>query len=514
MGDMHVLSFALALSKSDETIIDKRFGYMFHIHNTIVSYATKQLRKISFDKGYKELKAEYGSIIYDKKGNRKRLNQKEEARRNELAAAMKEIISSYGLTQNGLESYIKVCGKRYSKHLSSQQVQKEADRVYKGVEKVLYSAGKKIRFKKYRDFHTISGKTNTNGVKFDKSALSIEWNGLTIKCKKPDRKSAWYYTEALKGDISYCEIKRRMFPNGWHYYLLVYLRGSAPHKIKEVGSLYNVMGIDIGTSTIATVSEDMAVLEELAPGTKEYNAKIVELQKRMGASKRISNPKKYKPDGTIDKSNKDKWIFSNNYNKLRNRLNSLYRQKSAYIKQSHQILANKLIRNSASFIVENMSFKKLQKKVKKTERSEKQTQIISKNGTIKMVCKYKRKKRFGRSMNNRAPASLISIIKEKAAMYGGELVEVDAKTFKASQYDHSTGTYTKVGLNKRDKFVNGQYVQRDLYSAFLLRNSNKNHTKPVKKKCEEDFKRYLKLQNDLIAKMKANNITMKQCFGF
>ena len=99
-------------------------------------------------------------------------------------------------------------------------------------------------------------------------------------------------------------------------------------------------------------------------------------------------------------------------------------------------------------------------------------------------------------------------------MYGGGLTKVDTKTFKASQYDHSTGIYTKVGLNKRDKFVNGQYVQRDLYSAFLLKNSNKTYTEPVRKTCKEGFERFLNLQNELISEMKANNITMKQCFGF
>lgn len=372
MGDIHVLTFKLNLSPCDKAIIGKRFEYMFHIHNTIVSHAAKQLRKLKFDNAYTKLKTEYGTLIYDKNKKKKKLNKEETVRKKEITDAMNIITKSYGLTQADLEAYIKECGKRYSKHLSSQQVQKEADRVFKGVEKVLYSTGKHLHFKKYRDFHTISGKTNANGIKFDKAKLSIEWNGLKIKCKNPSKKSAWYYAEALKGDISYCEIERKMFPNGWHYYLLVYLRGAPPHTIKEVGSPYNITGIDIGTSTIAAVSEDMAVLEELAPRTNEYNAGIAEIQKRMDISKRMSNPDKYRLDGTIDKSNKGKWIFSKNYCRMRCRLGSLYRQKSTYIKQSHRILANKLIKNSTSFVIENMSFKSLQKKAKKTERSEKQ----------------------------------------------------------------------------------------------------------------------------------------------
>ena len=57
-------------------------------------------------------------------------------------------------------------------------------------------------------------------------------------------------------------------------------------------------------------------------------------------------------------------------------------------------------------------------------------------------------------------------------------------------------------------------VQRDLYSAFLLRNSNKELNKPDRAKCICEFDRFLKLQNCLLTEMKENGISMKQCFGF
>ena len=127
---------------------------------------------------------------------------------------MSEIIKACGLTEAGLQTYIKVCAKQYRKSVSSQQVQKEATRVYAGVEKVLYRDGKTLHFKKCRDITTISGKTNTNGVKFNKETMSIDWLGLHIECKIPHRNSKRdkakldYITKALNSDISYCEIKR------------------------------------------------------------------------------------------------------------------------------------------------------------------------------------------------------------------------------------------------------------------------------------------------------------------
>ena len=58
------------------------------------------------------------------------------------------------------------------------------------------------------------------------------------------------------------------------------------------------------------------------------------------------------------------------YHKYRDKLKSLYRQKAAYTKQSHEEYANELIRDSVYFIVETMNFKGLAKRSQKTERAE------------------------------------------------------------------------------------------------------------------------------------------------
>lgn len=137
------------------------------------------------------------------------------------------------------EIYLKVCGRQFSKCLSYQQVQKEASRVWAGTQKVLFGDGKDIHFKKYMDFDTVSGKTNTNGVKFDKDTLSISWLGLVIPCRQPGRASdAAYTAESLAHKVSYCEVVRKMFPDGWHYYVIVYLDGDTPVKPPGQGEMY------------------------------------------------------------------------------------------------------------------------------------------------------------------------------------------------------------------------------------------------------------------------------------
>jgi len=375
----------------------------------------------------------------------------------------------------------------------------------------MFSNGKTVHFKKYEQFKTISGKSNESGAIFNLETLTVKWNGLVLKCKAPDKNNS-YAWEALKGQIKYCDIERKMFPNGWHYYASIVISGNPPKKLKNTGT--KTMGLDLGVSTIAAVTDDTAFLEELAPDKEKYNKAISEIQKAMDRSKRISNPDKFNDDGTVKKGSKKKWIYSNRYQKNKRRLKYIYRKKSAYIKQFHEILANRLIAESLYIITEDMNFAALKKKAKKTERSTKAVKVKSKAGIVKLVRKFKRKKRFGKSISNRCPSKFLSILERKCILYGGMVVKVNTIKFKASQYDHSDDTYIKVRLIDRDKKVGEYKVQRDLYSAYLLKNSNTELTKPNRKECIDGFEKFVQIQNALISELNSKGVSMKQCFGF
>lgn len=508
---MHTLRFKLKTTAYDEQIIEKRFHALSHVHNVMVKHAKKLLKQLRFHKEYQELRTQYAVL-----GKKQELSLAEGKQKKQLSAAMKEIRSGMGLSDAGFQAYLKVCGKQFSKCLSSQQVQKEASRVWSGVQKVLFNDGKDIHFKKYMDFDTVSGKTNTNGVKFDKDTLSIRWLGLTLPCRQPKKVTdATYTAESLDHKVSYCEVVRKMFPNGWCYYVTVYLDGDAPVKRKRSeDAAKNRMGIDPGVSAIAGVSGITAILEELAPEWKRYAKGITDLQEKMDRSRRAANPDKYDKDGKAKKGGKGRWVYSNTSINDRRRLKSLFRQKAAYTKQSHEGVANRLLEDSLHFIVEDMSYRSLQKRAKNTARQEKASDVAQKDGTTKKVYKYKRKKRFGKSLNNRAPAMFLSILEKKALTLGGTFVKVDTRVYKASQYDHTTDRYVKAPLSQRSKIIGGHEVQRDLYSAFLIRNSNDTYDRPDRLKCIEGFETFLDMQDRLLADMKRRQMSMKQCFGF
>lgn len=188
---MHTLQLRLKTTAYDRQEITRRFYALSHIHNVLVKHAKKLLCQLEHNKEYQGMLMEYRVLSKIKEPTKE-----SDSRKDALSQEMSSFRQGMGLTEAGLQSYIKVCGKHYKKLLSSQQVQKEASNVWRGVEKVLFGNGKQLHFKKNRDFTTISGKTNTNGAKFDKDTLTVDWLGLSMFCKLPKREKDRQYIEA------------------------------------------------------------------------------------------------------------------------------------------------------------------------------------------------------------------------------------------------------------------------------------------------------------------------------
>ena len=519
---MHTLRLGLKTNRYLDRIIDKRYGMIFRIHNALVKYGKKQLSRLKKDPEYRELLARYGQIKKEEADGQKPEDK------DKVKDRLNEIIQSYGLTKAVLYKYVSVMQKKFKKHISSQQAQAEAEKVLKGIEAVLYGDGKDIHYKKYLDILTITGKSNTNGAKFflvpdhehQKLKCYIEWNGLTIpvkldisKADLPDGKN--YVWESLNaGQLKYCEIVRLWFKSGWRYYVNLYLKGDSPEKLTPGKS---VMGIDEGTSTLAAVSETAVILEELAPDCKKYNHEILRLQRQVDASVRKTNPDRFREDGTAKKKSECKgatpWKFTNACKQKKARIRELYRKKAEYSATCHHTLVNRMVKDSSMFINEPMDFKALAKRVKAASRQEKLSEVKQKDGSVKLLYKYKRRKRFGKSVNDRSPAELIVFLKQKINRYRLLYYETDPWKYRASQYDHAADTYQKASLSCRFKQIGGHSVQRDLYSAFL-QSCMGTIEKPDRELCQERFEAFLKLHDRQIKYMKEQWMSRPACFGF
>lgn len=513
---MYVITCPIESDKPFLGLADKRFALINRCHNILVKHCIALINRLNRDKDYTSLLSEYKTAKTEaaklKPGSKAR--KKADVKVKKITSAMNTYRGSAGLSKTGLETYIAIWQRQHKQHISSHQAQKEAARVYAGVKKVLFGNGKKLHYRKLGDTTTICGKSPQNGISFNRESMTFVWMGETFRLKPVDPDNLYMiaalYPEGRKPlDISYCELKRMMFPNGWHYYLHIYVKGAPPRKHKRGKG---IAGIDPGTSTMAVSAEKCAILEELAPEVTKYAKKQKALLRRMDRSRHDSNPDNYNADGTVKKGC-HKWKCTEQYKKLAKAYKSLCRAKAAYIRQSHCILANRVVEAARFVYVEAMNYKGLQKRAATTERNDKQS-LVTNGKKTKAVYKYKRKKRFGRSLNNRAPAEFLTILKVKLEAVGGFLYEIDTQKFKASQYNHVTDTYIRVPLTSRFKIISGYPVQRDLYSAFLIQHAFCTLDKPDRAACEKDFKHFVRLQNKTIDSMIAQGISKPECFGF
>ena len=158
-------------------------------------------------------------------------------------------------------------------------------------------------------------------------------------------------------------------------------------------------------------------------------------------------------------------------------------------KRQHNALANELLALGDRFYVEDMAWPQLTHRSNKTEISEK-------------TGRYKRKKRFGKSVANRAPAALIAVLNQKLISRGYEGVEKVDTRVRASQYNHLSDTYEKKALSQRwNDMPDGRRIQRDLYSAFLLQHVNPEHTGFDKEALCRDYEKFVLLHDRAMEKV-------------
>lgn len=461
MGKAGTSSFTLALklntSEQDDRILNHRFRCAQQIYNTLVRYCIRQVSAMKADSLYRELMDSYMKNLPSGRKDKHVIDR------------LYDIRLRYDLSEYGLQAYVKPMQKKYKRDIDSMTAQKIASTVWRSVETVLFRKGKHIHFKSYHDMCSLEGKNNAAGIRYKNGRLV--WNGLCISVQH-DKKDV-YEKLALMHRVKFCRIKRIPFHKGYHFYLELVLEGipSAKHVINK-----GLTGIDIGTSTVAVYSDDgFCLLDELAGGVSRTEREKRVISRRMDRSRRVMNPLNYNEDGTVRKGRK-KWNISNTYRRNRMKYKALCRKRAAAVKQSHEILANRILGHGDTVRVEKMSFAGLSRKTRKPERS--------KNG------RYKRRRRFGSSIQTRAPAELIGIIDRKLGYIGKSVIKINTQTFKASRYDHVTDTYVKKKLSDRYTLIDGRRIQRDIYSAFLIMNSNDTNDRTDRQRCLAAFEQF------------------------
>jgi len=317
-------------------------------------------------------------------------------------------------------------------HIDSNTAQKLATRAFHAVEKVLFGKAHKVRFKGKNQMDSVEGKSNKSGIRW--KGQSIEWSGLRLEALITSNDSVILH--GLNSKVKYVRLVRRKVLGKNRFYAQLVCQGKPFIKPKNMLGCGDV-GIDIGPSTIAIVSDEESHLKQFASELEFDAARIRRLQRKMDRSRRATNPDNFNPNGTLKKGTK-RWNSSKSYLKSRNVKANLERKLAAHRKSLHGELVNDIIRTGDIIKLEKLSYKAFQKL-------------------------------FGSSVGKRAPGMFVSHLKNKAERAGGQVVEIPTYSTKLSQACQC-GRVKKKSLKERvHQCECGVQMQRDLYSALLAK---------------------------------------------
>lgn len=470
----YIVTIPLKTEKFQEDILAKKFEECRKIYNSCLAELLKRYNHMRESKEYRRIcKLEKG-----KDRNR----------------CFNELNKKYNLTEYSLHLFVKPMSKYFS--ADAMTAQKLATRAYSSFEKLMFHTAKRVNFIKYNEMYSIEGKTNKQGIRFRDTKIFFNKMIIPVIIKDSDT----YLQMVIQGNIKYCRILKKIIKGKTKWYVQLIIEGNPPLKYdKETGEIKNnigkgKVGIDIGTSTVAICSSKDVKLLELVPEIQDIEDKKCKLQRKLDRQRRANNPDNYNENGTIKKqgNKKVKWIKSNKYMKTQNQLKELYRKQAEIRKQSHNKLANYIVSLGNEVYVETMNFKGLQKRSKKTTINEK-------------TGKINKKKRFGKSIANKAPAMLVEIINRKLKYEGLEILKINTFTIKASQYNHIKDDYVKKGISERWNDFGEYKIQRDMYSAFLLMCTEGNLKEINKDLCKKEFDNFRKLHNIEVKRIKNSN---------
>ena len=267
-----------------------------------------------------------------------------------------------------------------------------------------------------------------------------------------------YAAYALKGGIDSLRkliILRKNIRGRNKYYLQLTISGEKPQKGRTLGQ--GNVGIDIGPSTIATSSLQGVHFDKLADKCDNIEHELYLINRKMARSRYENNRQNYNADKTIKRGVRLVWKKDKDvkrYASLKLKRRELYRRQAEIRKLQHLEMANAMLSQGDTFIVENNPIDAWVRRAKET----------TKTKTGRNRCK----KRYGKSVANHAPAMFVTILKNKVESLGGKFYEVDVR-YAATQFDFTNGVKTKHEVSERSiTLSNGRTHQRDMISAFNL----------------------------------------------
>ena len=432
-----IAEFPLSTTPADERELSIRLDGARQIYNACLGESLRRLDLMRQSKAWQAAQAmpKHSAQAIGKAKNKDRLTAENKAKAN----AFKAVREKFAFTSGAIQKYGEECrnGCWIGDHLGSHDTQTTTLRAFRAVEQYAFGERGRPCCKRFNQLESIEGKEQAV-IRYKADPIpALHYSGLVIALMLDPKDKDQWQQEALACRVKYTRILRREVRGKTRWYTQLVMEGLPPTKGRLTGR--RVVGLDIGPSTIASFSLGQASLEPFCPTVTQPWKEVGRIQRAMDRSARVTNPEHFNANGTVKKGPK-KWKRSERFRRLVVKRQELERRLAAERKRSHGQLANRILTQGKTVKTEKISYKAFQK-------------------------------RFGRSVKVRAPGMLVRTLERKAKAVGGELIEVTTWNTRLSQFDHTTGQYTKKALSQREHvFGDGvtEPVQRDLYSAFLV----------------------------------------------
>lgn len=485
----YVVSVKLQLTKSIENRLEKSFNIANSAYNEALSFGLKRFEALTQNSHYQEL-LEARRRISDatSKSRKTKKNSKDLIKQikdcNEALFALRK---AYSLTEFGLSERLsqrrRKVGSPY-KQLNSGELQVIARHAMKTLEKVIFYQIKphRVRFRSKFDLDaSFRNRVNITGTRIKPSnkegiAYRLYIHKTSTFVDIPIKAFNDYQQKSLlcSEKIKYVQIVRKTIRGKRVYFLQIVCQGTPRSKVTKGEG---IVGVDPGVSTVAFVSQSEVALVDLVPKNVTQKEKLLKhLDRKIEQSRRVNNPECYNENGTIKKGTQFK-RSSNRQIRLRNRRHKTYRSLSEERAKLQGRLVNRLVSQASSIKIEELNVKELQKRSRDIRINPKTNRPYS-------------KKRYGKAIFRAAPSAFRTALKTKAYQLGIEFEVISPKDVKPSQYNHLTQTFEKKHLSVRVYDLSDEYtgVQRDLYSAFLIKHIEKGQYQQAQ--LEQDFLKF------------------------
>lgn len=517
-----VLTLPLKVEKWQADILDKRYELLRQVYNMVQQKLVRQYIYFSQQKAYRDCKSFeqkrefFENHPFHVKGVKGKNGELCDIK---FPYTYKSRGGSSGKrAPNGISDYVsKLWSHKIGQNktladfgINSYIMEELGLHIMKAWEDRLYKPkSKRVSFKDYCDINSF-GSRNKKGY-FTGFTIDLEKGYITYKYKKSNNKEKradyiqlpidfsreknGYASEALKGGIESLKkllIVRRCIRGENKYYLQLTISGEKPQKGRTLGK--GNVGIDIGPSTIATSSLNGVYFDKLADKCDNIEHELYLINRKLDRSRRANNPQNYNEDGQIKRGVRLVWKKDKDvkrYATLKLQRKELYRKQAEIRKLQHLEMANAMLPEGDTFIVENNPIDAWVRRTKETAKTK--------------AGKNRCKKRYGKSVANHAPAMFVSILKNKVLSLGGKFYEIDPRNA-ATQFDFSNGEFTKHEVSERSiTLSNGRTHQRDMLSAFNLQHivlQNKELKEYDIEQMEADYPIFCRLENTELERFK------------